>query len=163
MCLFVDVVLTLRTWKPPWERGPAKIDTWLKSVAAQSVRHNELVVVPLHEDALFVDTEHNNQQRHINIDCARALLLQFGARSLSDLAKVEVVEEEISRDEMRLLYSISDVFVLPTRGEGWGLPAMEAMSMEVRNDFFCMPIFSSCCFVLTRSAKVNRHAFCFFP
>eukprot|EP00750_Incisomonas_marina_P007318 INCI1480.3.p1 GENE.INCI1480.3~~INCI1480.3.p1 ORF type:complete len:124 (+),score=13.94 INCI1480.3:294-665(+) len=32
---------------------------------------------------------------------------------------------------MRLLYSISDVFVLPTRGEGWGLPAMEAMSMEV--------------------------------
>ena len=30
---------------------------------------------------------------------------------------------------MRGLYAASDAFVLPSRGEGWGLPVMEAMAM----------------------------------
>lgn len=38
---------------------------------------------------------------------------------------------DISRAEMREAYSRADAFVLPTRGEGWGLPVLEAMSMSV--------------------------------
>jgi glycosyltransferase involved in cell wall biosynthesis len=30
---------------------------------------------------------------------------------------------------MRDLYSLADAFVLPTRGEGWGIPVAEAMAM----------------------------------
>ena len=56
---------------------------------------------------------------------------QFQGAKLEDLATIEVIEDEISREEMRMLYSISNAFVLPTRGEGWGLPAMEAMAMEL--------------------------------
>lgn len=32
---------------------------------------------------------------------------------------------------MPQLYKACDAFVLPTRGEGWGLPVMEAMSMAM--------------------------------
>ena len=44
---------------------------------------------------------------------------------------MEVVQRELSREELRWLYAASDAFVLPTRGEGWCLPAMEAMSMAL--------------------------------
>lgn len=37
----------------------------------------------------------------------------------------------LSRPQVRLLYAIGDAFVLPTRGEGWGLPIAEAMSMQL--------------------------------
>ncbi|MDD2707185.1 MAG: glycosyltransferase [Verrucomicrobiae bacterium] len=33
--------------------------------------------------------------------------------------------------EMAALYRRADAFVLPTRGEGWGIPFMEAMAMEL--------------------------------
>jgi glycosyltransferase involved in cell wall biosynthesis len=35
----------------------------------------------------------------------------------------------MKEQEMAELYNSVDAFVLPTRGEGWGLPAMQAMSM----------------------------------
>jgi glycosyltransferase involved in cell wall biosynthesis len=34
--------------------------------------------------------------------------------------------------EMPRLYKAADAFVLPSRGEGWGMPMMEAMGMGVR-------------------------------
>ena len=37
----------------------------------------------------------------------------------------------MSREELRWLYASADAFVLPTRGEGWCLPAMEAMAMSL--------------------------------
>jgi glycosyltransferase involved in cell wall biosynthesis len=40
-------------------------------------------------------------------------------------------EGAMSRHHMRLLYQAAHVFVLPTRGEGWGLPMVEAMSMSL--------------------------------
>ena len=45
--------------------------------------------------------------------------------------QIEVVQRELSREELRWLYAASDAFVLQTRGEGWCLPAMEAMSMAL--------------------------------
>lgn len=45
------------------------------------------------------------------------------------LAPVELRVSDVSRAALRELYAASDAFVLPTRGEGWGLPIAEAMSM----------------------------------
>ena len=42
-----------------------------------------------------------------------------------------MVQHELSREELRWLYAVADAFVLPTRGEGWGLPVVEAMAMEL--------------------------------
>ena len=49
----------------------------------------------------------------------------------SKLPKVEVISEFYTREQVRDLYANADVFVLPTRGEGWGLPIVEAMAMEL--------------------------------
>jgi glycosyltransferase involved in cell wall biosynthesis len=40
-------------------------------------------------------------------------------------------ETSMTREDMRDLLASADVFVLPTRGEGWGLPIAEAMSMQL--------------------------------
>eukprot|EP00238_Polyblepharides_amylifera_P014549 CAMPEP_0196599626 /NCGR_PEP_ID=MMETSP1081-20130531/94958_1 /TAXON_ID=36882 /ORGANISM="Pyramimonas amylifera, Strain CCMP720" /LENGTH=350 /DNA_ID=CAMNT_0041925409 /DNA_START=585 /DNA_END=1637 /DNA_ORIENTATION=- len=56
---------------------------------------------------------------------------KFGA-ALEDLPEVVWSGgNTLTRTALRLLYSQADVFVLPTRGEGWGLPATEAMAMQV--------------------------------
>lgn len=47
------------------------------------------------------------------------------------LPRIVVVQRDLSRREMRRLYAAADAFVLPTRGEGWGLPAFEAMTMAL--------------------------------
>lgn len=40
-----------------------------------------------------------------------------------------LLEQFIAESEMPALYAAADTFVLPTRGEGWGIPFMEAMAM----------------------------------
>ena len=42
-----------------------------------------------------------------------------------------VLPEEVSARDMPSLYRAMDCFVLPTRGEGWGLPFQEAMAMAL--------------------------------
>eukprot|EP00300_Choanocystis_sp_HF-7_P006076 c14464_g1_i1.p1 GENE.c14464_g1_i1~~c14464_g1_i1.p1 ORF type:complete len:493 (+),score=57.82 c14464_g1_i1:22-1479(+) len=42
--------------------------------------------------------------------------------------KVVWIDRDLTRSEMRDLFWISDAFVLPSRGEGWGLPVAEAMA-----------------------------------
>jgi glycosyltransferase involved in cell wall biosynthesis/tetratricopeptide (TPR) repeat protein len=44
------------------------------------------------------------------------------------VAPILVIDEAIGDDELRGLYFAADAFVLPTRGEGWGIPYMEAMA-----------------------------------
>jgi len=52
--------------------------------------------------------------------------------TLESLPRLELVTETVqSREALRDLYAASDAFVLPTRGEGWGLPIAEAMSMAL--------------------------------
>lgn len=43
-------------------------------------------------------------------------------------AQVVVINQEYSDDDMRRLYASCDAFALPSRGEGWGRPYMEAMA-----------------------------------
>ncbi|KAH9600407.1 Glycosyl transferase [Trypanosoma melophagium] len=52
--------------------------------------------------------------------------------SLSQFPRIVIMYEgDIRTDDIYRLYRSSDAFVLPTRGEGWGVPAMEAMAMEL--------------------------------
>lgn len=48
--------------------------------------------------------------------------------SIDELPRVEIISEHMSRAELRKLYHKANAFVLPTRGEGWGLPVVEAMA-----------------------------------
>jgi glycosyltransferase involved in cell wall biosynthesis len=62
----------------------------------------------------------------------------FGC-SASELAPVvweygknaSLLSESLTRSDMRDLLGSADCFVLPTRGEGWGLPIAEAMAMRL--------------------------------
>jgi len=42
--------------------------------------------------------------------------------------RVLIMTEALPSDKMPMLYHAADAFVLPTHGEGWGLPLMEAMA-----------------------------------
>ena len=44
---------------------------------------------------------------------------------------MRVLTRHISQDELRGLYAAADAFVLPSRGEGWGRPHVEAMAMAL--------------------------------
>lgn len=46
-------------------------------------------------------------------------------------APIVVMDANLSSDEMVSLYQAADCFVLPSRGEGWGRPYMEALAMGV--------------------------------
>jgi glycosyltransferase involved in cell wall biosynthesis len=50
---------------------------------------------------------------------------------LSTLPPVRFLDTLLSYMKMPSLYKSVDCFVLPSHGEGWGLPYMEAMSMQV--------------------------------
>lgn len=49
----------------------------------------------------------------------------------AEYAGEKSVDESMTRSEMRELLAAADAFVLPTRGEGWGLPVAEAMAMAL--------------------------------
>lgn len=50
-------------------------------------------------------------------------------KKTNDYPKIILIEKILNQDEMTRLYKACDCFVLPTRGEGWGRPFMEAMAM----------------------------------
>ena len=71
------------------------------------------------------------------------------------ITNVQVIWGELSSDDMITLYRSCDIFVFPTKGEGWGLPLIEAaaMGLPLITTFysaprdFLQPISSSCLFV----------------
>ena len=54
-------------------------------------------------------------------------------KRLEELPKVTWIRENLSRKEMFALYKSVSSFVLPTRGEGWCLPCVEAIGMRLAN------------------------------
>lgn len=50
------------------------------------------------------------------------------SRLYPNMAPIEIVNRDMERDELVNLFRDADVMVLPTRGEGYNLPALEAMS-----------------------------------
>ena len=49
--------------------------------------------------------------------------------TLKRLPNVYVIDEHVAQRDLPALYAAADCFVLPSRGEGWGRPHVEAMSM----------------------------------
>jgi glycosyltransferase involved in cell wall biosynthesis len=54
---------------------------------------------------------------------------ELGSAAARRLAPLEIVTATLPGPEMPRLYAGADAFVLPSRGEGWGRPYMEAMAM----------------------------------
>jgi glycosyltransferase involved in cell wall biosynthesis len=58
---------------------------------------------------------------------AELLRNELGHDLLTD-NRIRFVTKSLSREELPALYQAADAFVLPSRGEGWGRPYMEAMA-----------------------------------
>ncbi|RLN63361.1 hypothetical protein BBJ29_002115 [Phytophthora kernoviae] len=56
--------------------------------------------------------------------------LEAVGKPLNELPQVHVLPPHIPQDSMPSLYKAANAFVLPSRGEGWGRPHVEAMAME---------------------------------
>jgi glycosyltransferase involved in cell wall biosynthesis len=54
---------------------------------------------------------------------------ELGSYRAERMAPIRIMDEVLSATEMPRLYAAADAYVLPTRGEGWGRPYMEAMAM----------------------------------
>ncbi len=52
-------------------------------------------------------------------------------RNIKDIPMISLLSDIIPIEQMPQLYKATDAFVLPSRGEGWGRPYMEAMAMEL--------------------------------
>jgi glycosyltransferase involved in cell wall biosynthesis len=50
---------------------------------------------------------------------------------LDGWAEIRIIDEHVPQSVLPRLYKAADTFVLPTRGEGWGRPVVEAMAMEL--------------------------------
>ncbi|KAL6764112.1 hypothetical protein V8C86DRAFT_2482499 [Haematococcus lacustris] len=50
-------------------------------------------------------------------------------RNISQLPRLLLIQQHISQEQYARLLASAHAFVLPTRGEGWGLPMVEAMAM----------------------------------
>ncbi|KEG13077.1 mannosyltransferase-like protein [Trypanosoma grayi] len=95
---------------------------------------------PLHENvSLYIKlsfvTNHSDGQRINNIEQKLTQWATDVARlpnftSMRQFPHLVIIYNPTLRNEdVYRLYRSADAFVLPTRGEGWGMPAMEAMSM----------------------------------
>lgn len=51
--------------------------------------------------------------------------------TIENSANVYVKEEDLPDHKLPSLYTMADCFVLPTRGEGWGLPLFEALACGI--------------------------------
>jgi glycosyltransferase involved in cell wall biosynthesis len=86
-------------------------DSMKTNFTFRTMHHVELV---LHElEQLLLESQHFRKKKV----------------SLADLPHFCIITEMISEEDLVRLYRTMDAFVLPTRGEGWGLPTIQAMSM----------------------------------
>ena len=47
----------------------------------------------------------------------------------ADMPHFCIVAEHLPEDDMADFFNSADAFVLPTRGEGWGLPTIQSMAL----------------------------------
>lgn len=70
-----------------------------------------------------------NKALNRNADPSKDILNLANSLGFKEFAHIQVIESYFSEEEMLGLYAACDSFVLPSRGEGWGRPYMEAMAM----------------------------------
>lgn len=85
--------------------------------------------------SLTLQTYLFNEPKHVARDPAKIMArIEAFAKTLGlpegkRLPRVHVMADERPVADMPSLFRSADCFVLPTRGEGWGLPIIEAMAM----------------------------------
>ncbi len=60
-----------------------------------------------------------------------SLLIEKGGYKKEELPRIELLTKQLPFNDILRLYKSADAFVLPSRGEGWGRPYMEAMAMAL--------------------------------
>jgi len=96
------------------------IDVLLKSFFAE-FRKTDKVLLILKTYANTVSNKEYKEKLFFQVDKMKEAL------RMNDYAHVMLLPEVYSKAQMNRLYSTADLFCLPSRGEGWGLPYMEAM------------------------------------
>eukprot|EP00891_Asterochloris_glomerata_P003666 jgi/Astpho2/3666/Aster-07867 len=96
------------------------LSAYLKEFSVSDNVELYLKTAPFHGSSNFLQQMHAWAEQHLSVD----------PRSFSSLPKVYVISSHLSQAQLRSLYK-ADAFVLPSRGEGWGRPHVEAMSMQL--------------------------------
>jgi len=103
------------------------VKAWMEEFSA-----NDDVALYLHT-YLFNDPDPRNARRIRSRIKRYVNTLEFAERDLDarplPFPNLHVLSDEIPTYAMPSLYKACQAFVLPTHGEGWGLPMMEAMAM----------------------------------
>ena len=112
-----NVVLKLRTYVPRTERGTRDINYRLEAYAQHKFNKSKSEVarvewVSVADEAIARGNATGPYEDNVN-------------------QRVGGAAGDFSRMDVRDLYASADAFVLPTRGEGWGLPIAEAMAMAL--------------------------------
>lgn len=85
-----------------------------------------LLTNPYHSDRDFT----TQIQRLVDGDLKDSNLGNL-AESFHAYPPIQIIDTHIPETDLPGLYKSADAFVLPTRGEGWGRPIVEAMSMSL--------------------------------
>jgi glycosyltransferase involved in cell wall biosynthesis len=125
------VVLQLRTYVPSFDHGTRNITARIEEYAKQRFDKE------LHELAPIAIIS-GYEERAVMAE-ARGIVEAFEVVNNGDINQKlksntsynRESNRALSRVDIRNLLAAADAFVLPTRGEGWGLPIAEAMSMAL--------------------------------
>ncbi|KEG06153.1 putative mannosyltransferase-like protein [Trypanosoma grayi] len=115
-------------WRKGWD---VLLEAYWRAFGPSSPLHNEVSLymkvkwLPKYADGI--------NDENIGSYLAKWAARLPGFTSMQDFPHLVVMSggKYVSEEELRRMYCSADAFVLPTRGEGWGLPATEAMAMGV--------------------------------
>ncbi|KAK7198032.1 mannosyltransferase-like protein [Novymonas esmeraldas] len=102
-------------------------DAFGPGAPAELRERTTLVIKTKFESSFTRGVTHTNLLRFIEAWGKRGSLA--GIRTLDDYPHMVVIGASVSSTELVQLYANADAFVYPTKAEGWGLPAVEAMAM----------------------------------
>jgi|GEM_PF-1526468 len=100
---------------------------WTKRKGWDILLKAYLKTFKLDDDVALVIRSYRGSGREVE-SVIREYIEELG-RDVSKIPRISVISEPIAAQYMPSLYKACQAFVLPTRGEGWGLPYMEAMAM----------------------------------
>lgn len=98
----------------------------LKAYFQEFTREDDVLLVLL-TNAYHVATESARDF----LDVIEDFTMEAVGKKLDELPRLHVLPPHVPQDEMPSLYKAATAFALPSRGEGWGRPHVEAMAMEL--------------------------------
>lgn len=108
-----------------WEERKA----WrvLLKAYVEAFNKSDDVVLVLLTNAYHVESETASDF----MDVIENFTMEVVGKPLSELPRLHVLPPQIPQTDLPSLFRAATAFVLPSRGEGWGRPHVEAMAMEL--------------------------------